>query len=153
MPPLFPRLARLPGSYRFVLIEQVIAAQLPTLFSGMEIEGWWTFRVTRNADLPLEEGDTDDLLVAVETELKRRRFGRSVRLEVNREMPGEVEQLLIDQLDLAFDDVTRHRAPIDLTFLNELHALDLPKIKFKPWPNITAGRVATADAAGRSLFR
>ena len=152
VPPLFPRLARLPGSHRFVLIEQVIAAQLPTLFPGMEIEGWWTFRVTRNADLPLEEGDAEDLLVAVETELKRRRFGRSVRLEVTTEMPDEVEQLLIDQLDLTLADVTRHRAPIDLTCLDELHALDLATLKFKPWPNITAGRVATADMAGRSLF-
>ena len=152
VPPLFPRLARLPGSHRFVLIEQVIAAQLPTLFPGMEIEGWWTFRVTRNADLPLEEGDAEDLLVAVETELKRRRFGRSVRLEVNTEMPEEVEQLLIDQLDLTFADVTRHRAPIDLTCLGELGALDLSNLKFKPWPNITAGRVAAADVAGRSLF-
>ncbi len=152
VPHLFPRLARLPGSHRYVLIEHVIAAQLPTLFPGMDIEGWWTFRVTRDADLPLEEGEADDLLVAVETELKRRRFGRSVRLEVNREMPDEVEQLLIDQLDLTDADVTRHRAPIDLTYLDELHGLELPNLKFRPWPNITAGRVATADAAGRSLF-
>ncbi len=152
VPSLFPRLARLPGSYRFVLIEQVIAAQLPTLFPGMEIEGWWTFRVTRNADLPLEDGEADDLLVAIETELKRRRFGRSVRIEINTEMPDEVEMLLLHQLDLTDADVTRHRGPIDLTCLKELHSHDLPALKFRPWPNITAGRVVAADTAGRSLF-
>ncbi len=152
VPTLFPRLARLPNSSRFVLIERVIAAQLPTLFPGMEIEGWWTFRVTRDADLPLEHGEAEDLLVAVETELKRRRFGRSVRLEVNTDLPPAVERLLTAELGLSLDDITRHRAPLGLTWLFELHALDLPALKFTPWPNVTAGRVANADAAGRSLF-
>ena len=77
------RLLALPDGERFVPLEQVIAAHLGALFPGMEIESHHPFRVTRNADLTLEEEEADDLLVAVEMELRRRRFGRAVRLEVD----------------------------------------------------------------------
>ena len=82
VPPLLPRFLPLPDGDRFVPLEQVIAPQLAILFPGMEIEDHWAFRVTRNADLTLAEGEADDLLAAVEMELRRRRFGRAVRLEV-----------------------------------------------------------------------
>ena len=76
VPPLLPRFVALPDGERFVPLEQVIAAHLDTLFPGMEIEERLPFRVTRNADLTLEEEEADDLLAAVEMELRRRRFGR-----------------------------------------------------------------------------
>src|SRR5207237_7747127 len=82
VPPLLPRFIVLPDGERFVPLEQVIAAHLPALFPGMRIEASWPFRVTRNVDLALEEEEADDLLAAVELELRRRRFGRAVRLEV-----------------------------------------------------------------------
>ena len=72
----------MPDGERFVALEQIIAAHLATLFPDMVIGEHFAFRVTRNADLALEEDEADDLLVAVEMELRRRRFGRAVRLEV-----------------------------------------------------------------------
>ena len=74
----------MPDGERFVPLEQVIAAHLDQLFPGMDIEAHHAFRVTRNADLTLEEEEADDLLAAVEIELRRRRFGRAVRLEIER---------------------------------------------------------------------
>src|SRR5829696_5057888 len=76
VPDLLPRFVVLPDGERFVPLEQVIAARLSSLFPGMEIESHHPFRVTRNADLTLEEEEADDLLAAVEVELRRRRFGR-----------------------------------------------------------------------------
>ena len=82
VPPVLPRFVVMPDGERFVPLEQVIAAHLDTLFPGMTIGEHQAFRVTRNADLALEEDEADDLLVAVEMELRRRRFGRAVRLEI-----------------------------------------------------------------------
>ena len=81
VPGLFPRLLPL-GDGRFVPAEEVIAAHLHTLFVGMIVEEWTVFRVTRNADLTLEDEEADDLLEAVELELRRRRFNKAIRLEV-----------------------------------------------------------------------
>ena len=100
VPTVFPRLIALGGDQRFVPVEQVIAAQLHTLYSGMVVEEFATFRVTRNADLTLEDEDADDLLAAVELELRRRRFGRAVRLEVQAGMSSEMVELLVRELDL-----------------------------------------------------
>src|SRR6185369_8438012 len=100
VPPLLPRFVVMPDGERFVPLEQVIAAHLDALFPGMEIEGHSPFRVTRNADLSLEEEEADDLLAAVELELRRRRFGRAVRLEVADGIDHEILQLLVRELDV-----------------------------------------------------
>ncbi len=88
MPQILPRLLEV-EPWRYVLIDQVIEANLDTLFSGMEIDEHHLFRVTRNADLEIEEDEADDLLLAIEEELRRRRFGEAVRLEVERSMPAD----------------------------------------------------------------
>ncbi len=75
-----------------MLLEQIIAANLDMLFTGMEIIDAHLFRVTRNADLAIEEDEADDLLLAIEEELRRRRFGEAVRLEVERSMPAATRQ-------------------------------------------------------------
>src|SRR5918996_1155904 len=103
VPPLLPRFVVLPDGERYVPLEQVIAAHLDRLFPGMEIEQHHAFRVTRNADLTLEEEEADDLLAAVEIELRRRRFGRAVRLEIDAAMSDEVRELLQRELVLADD--------------------------------------------------
>ena len=95
-------------------LEQVIAAHLSTLFTGMDVIDFVPFRVTRNADLTLEEEEADDLLAAVEMELRRRRFGRAVRLEVDHRMSAEMLELLLRELDLEPDDVSFHHAPLGL---------------------------------------
>jgi len=130
----------------------VIAAHLQTLFIGMEVEEHATFRITRNADLTVDDEDADDLLAAVELELRRRRFGRAVRLEVESNIGEEMLQLLVRELELEPEGLTYHHELLDLTCLFAAHDIDRPKLKDIPWPPITAGRIARAEEAGRSLF-
>ena len=94
VPPLLPRFVVMPDGERFVPLEQVIAAHLHHLFPGMEVVEHHPFRVTRNADLTLEDEEADDLLAAVEIELRRRRFGKAVRLELEATVTDEVRELL-----------------------------------------------------------
>lgn len=152
VPNVFPRLVALPDGERFVPVEQIIANQMHALFQGMVVEEHAVFRVTRNADLTLEEEEADDLLVAVELELRRRRFGRAVRLEVQQGISGEMLDLLVRELDLEPTDVTVHRNPLDLTCLFQLHALPRPDLKDDPWPPVTAGRILRAEEQDRSIF-
>ncbi len=152
VPSVFPRLVALPDGQRFVPVEQIIAAQMHTMFVGMVVEEHAVFRVTRNADLTLEEEEADDLLAKVEMELRRRRFGRAVRLEVQQGISEEMLELLVRELDLEMADVTLHRNPLDLTCMFQLHALDMPTLKDTPWPPVTAGRILRAEAQDRSIF-
>ena len=152
VPSVFPRLVALEDGLRFVPVEQVIAAHLQSLFIGMKIDEWAVFRVTRNADLTVEDEEADDLLAAVELELRRRRFGKAVRLEVETSMSPEMLDVLQRELELEPDAVTFHRQLIDLTCLFTLHALDQPSLKDVPWPPVTAGRIARAEETERSLF-
>lgn len=152
IPPNFPRFLQLPDSLRFVPVEEVVRANLGRLFPGMTIEQSHAFRVTRNADLSLDDEDAEDLLAAVEMELRRRRFGRAVRLEVQADISDEILHLLLDELELGDADVTRHETFIDLTALNQLTAVDRPELKFVPWTPVTAGRLQAAEVAGRSIF-
>ena len=99
MPQILPRLLEV-EPHRFVLLDQVIEANLDDLFTGMEVVETHLFRVTRNADLAIEEDEADDLLMAIEEELRRRRFGEAVRLEVERSMPAATRELLLRGLGL-----------------------------------------------------
>ncbi len=152
VPNVFPRLVALPDGKRFVPVEQIIAAQLHQLFVGMVVEEHAFFRVTRNADLTLEEEEADDLLAAVEMELRKRRFGRAVRLEVQQGISDEMLELLVRELDVESADVSHHRQMLDLTCLFQLQGLELPALKDTPWPPLTAGRIYRAEAQDRSIF-
>ena len=140
------------GNGRFVSLDEVIKANLQELFPGMELRQATTFRVTRNADLTLEEEEADDLLQAVEMELRRRRFGNAVRLEVERTIDSELLEMLLEELELSLDDVYYHRGLLDLTCLHDLKSLDLPHLKDAQWTPVTAGRLAAADEQGKSFF-
>lgn len=152
VPATLPRFVVLPDGERFVPLEQVIAAHLSRLFPGMEVEEHVAFRVTRNADLTVEEEDADDLLLAVELELRRRRFGRAVRLEVGDAMSVEVRELLRSELDLAPDDVYASVAPLDLGGLWALQTLDRPELRDRPWRPVTPARLAPAEGETVDLF-
>ena len=144
VPPILPRFVEPePGVY--VAIEQVIAANLDTLFAGMEILDAHFFRVTRNADLALEEDEADDLLLAIEEELRRRRFGAAVRLEVDRAMPGAVRQLLLRGIGVALEDCYEIDGLLDLTCLFEIANLDRPDLKIPPWTPVTPPRLLPPD--------
>jgi polyphosphate kinase len=152
VPNVFPRLIALADGKRFVPVEQVIASQLHQMFVGMVVEEHAFFRVTRNADLTLEEEEADDLLAAVEMELRKRRFGRAVRLEVQQGMSDEMLELLVRELDVDATEVTRHRGPLDLTCLFQLHGLDRKELKDGAWTPLTAGRILRAESQDRSIF-
>lgn len=152
VPSLFPRLYEIPGTTRFIPVEDVIIAQFGTLFPGMTISCTTTFRVTRNADLTLEDEEADDLLQAVELELRRRRFGRAVRLEIDRSANAEMRRLLIEEHDLSDRDVIEVDGLIDLTCLMQIYSIDRPELKDDPWRPVTAGRLAAAEELDRSIF-
>ena len=152
VPPLLPRFVVLPDGERFVPLEQVIAAHLPALFPGMEIDGHFPFRVTRDADLELAEGEADDLLAAVEMELRRRRFGEAVRLELQEGTSDEVMSLLTRELDLDAEDVYTLPGPLDLAGLMAVYDLDRPDLKDETWPSATQSGLATATDDRVDLF-
>ncbi|MFM7068846.1 MAG: polyphosphate kinase 1, partial [Actinomycetes bacterium] len=153
VPPLLPRFVVLPDGERFVPLEQVIAAHLAELFPGMEVEESVAFRVTRNADLTVEEEEADDLLAAIEMELRRRRFGRAVRLEVEDDITAEALELIREELELGLHDVVAHAAPIDLGGLWSLYALDRPELKYGEFAPVTQRRLAPDEEDGpRNVF-
>ncbi|MDP1805613.1 MAG: polyphosphate kinase, partial [Acidimicrobiales bacterium] len=153
VPPLLPRFVVMPDGERFVAVEQLIAAHLGTLFAGMEIEEHDTFRVTRNADVTLEdEEETDDLLAAVELELRRRRFGRAVRLEVSTTMATETRELLMRELELDAGDVYVIDGPLELDGLMAVYDLDRPDLKDPSWVGVTQPLLVDEDGDARDLF-
>jgi polyphosphate kinase len=133
VPPLLPRFVELPNDDRFVLLEQVIAARLDALFPGMEVLAHHPFRVTRDADFELED-EAEDLLEAIESELRRRsKFGRVVRLEVDTKMTGEVLELLCRELELSDSDVNVIDGPLDLGGLWSIYGLERAGLKDEAW--------------------
>lgn len=146
VPDILPRFMTLPSG-RHVPLEQVIAAHLQTLFPGMEVAGAWPFRVTRNADLTLNDEDADDLLEAVEIELRRRRFGRAIRLEIDHTMSADTLQLLVRELDLDPEDVYTYRGLLDCTGFGPIIDLDKPALRYPPYVGLTPGRLRDLDGA------
>jgi polyphosphate kinase len=144
VPQILPRLIEI-GRHRFVLIDQVIEANLDTLFTGMEVLEHHLFRVTRNADLAIEEDEADDLLLAIEEELRRRRFGEAVRLEVERSMPVATRQILLNGIGLQEEDCYEIRGMLDLTGLRELLDVDRPDLRALPWTPVTPARLVPPD--------
>ncbi|AVZ39643.1 RNA degradosome polyphosphate kinase [Dietzia sp. JS16-p6b] len=128
--PRFVRVDRgVEDEYSFVPAEEIIAAHLGDLFQGMEVVEHHVFRVTRNADMEVEEDRDEDLLQALERELARRRFGSAVRLEIAEDMTSRMLRILQHELDVDSEDVIRFSGLLDLTGLWQLHGLDLPDLK------------------------
>jgi polyphosphate kinase len=152
VPPVLPRLLEVAGTGRYVPVEQVIAAHLDALFPGMSLAEPQPFRVTRNADLTLEEEEAEDLLIALEMELRRRRFGRAVRLEVDRDMPIEMRALLLRELDLNEDALYLVDAPIGLVGLWSIYAVDRPDLHADAWTPITPPALLSDDNVAADVF-
>ena len=147
VPPLLPRFIRLPDGERFVPLETVIASHLDRLFPGMELVAHHTFRLTRDADLEVEEDEAEDLLEAIRSVLRRRRRGANpVRLEVDETMSAEVLELLRRELDLEEPEVAVQRGMLDLGGLWSLVDLDRPDLKLEPWVPVTQPRLSNGDS-------
>jgi len=145
VPPSLDRWVRVDDRARFVPIEQVIAAHLDQLFPGTAVLECHAFRVTRNADLTLEEEEADDLLAMVEMELRRRRFGRAARLEVAADISDEVLDLLVRELDVDAADVYRSSIPLEPRSLSAIASLDRPDLRWTEWRGITEPVLASDD--------
>ena len=128
VPPSLPRFVAV-GPQRFVPLEDIIAAHLNDLFPGMQILEHHAFRVTRNEDVEVEEDDAENLLLALERELMRRRFGPPVRLEVEESISPHVLDLLVSELDVNEHEVFRIPGPLDLTGLWTVVGLDRDDLK------------------------
>lgn len=150
VPSLLPRFVVMPDGERFVPLEKVMAAHLDQLFPGMDIVDSVAFRVTRNADLSVEEEETDDLMVAIEMELRRRRFGRAVRLQVEEDISEDSLELLTDELELEDADIFAHAAPIDLGGLFAVYALDRSDLKYRDFVPLTQRRLTPEEDGDRS---
>jgi polyphosphate kinase len=143
VPPLLPRFVVLPDGRSHVPVEQVIAAHLSALFPSMAIVEHHAFRVTRNADLSVEEDEAQDLPAAIELELHRRRFGQAVRLEVAAAVPSDLLTMLIDEVDVPEDNVFLFDVPLDLGGLRCLTELARPDLAPEPWTPLTPPQLAT----------
>jgi polyphosphate kinase len=130
------------------MLEDLITSNLGRLFSGMTVGRADLFRVTRNADLTLEEDEADDLLVALEVELRRRRFGEALRVEIQSGMSPEFLELLVDQLELDRSNVYVTDAPLGLHDLWTLYAIDRPDLKGEGWSPITPRRLLDGEHVG-----
>ncbi|MGA1113526.1 MAG: RNA degradosome polyphosphate kinase [Aquiluna sp.] len=145
VPPLLPRFVIVPGSTsRYVPLEDVMGEFIGELFPGMEVLKHHTFRVTRNEDLEVDEDEGENLLVQLEKELLRRRFGPPVRLEVAEDIDPQVLSLLQRELDMNEQDVFPLPEPLDLTSLSAFAFLPIPELHFEKH-QITTNRYLEAD--------
>jgi len=117
----------------FVWLEQIIMANLPKLFPGMEIMEAHGFHLTRDAEVVIKEFESDDLLETIEEAVWQRQFRAVVRLQVNQYIPAHILEILIENLEMDPHDVYRAAGPIDLSRLRQLQSLDRPDLKDKPF--------------------
>ncbi len=136
---------------RFLPIEELIANQLGHLFSGMTVVEHHVFRVTRNADLEIDEERDEDLIEAMERELARRRFGPPVRLEVAATISDHVLETLVEELEVNSHDVLRVPGLLDMSGLWQIHALDRPELKDPTFVPATHPRLLEGEKT-RSVF-
>jgi polyphosphate kinase len=158
VPKILPRWVPLIAPNQFVPLEEVIGANLESLFPGVEILGWYTFRITRNTDLQIEDDDeADDLLSLIQEEVRNRRFAEVVRIEVHASMPSSLRQLLLAEFSeqqepparpLTMDDLYEVTGLLDTADLLSLSTLDMPELRDPPFHPGTQARLAAA----RNIF-
>jgi polyphosphate kinase len=135
----------------FLPLEDLIAAHLPQLFPGLDVVTHHLFRVTRNADVEVEEDRDEDLLQALERELARRRFGSAVRLEVTESMDPQILEVLLSEMELQPEDVLHVPGLLDLAALMGLYDLDRPEIKDEPFVPATHPKLSDGETP-KSVF-
>ena len=151
IPEGLPRFLAIGKRGLFVPLEQVIAHFLPALFPGATIIERAAFRVTRDADLEVSD-DAADLLEAVETELRKRRFGDVVRVEVSSSASSRMVDRLTQGLGVDETQIYRIESPLDLADLMEVGALDRPDLKWEPWVPVIPPRFAGAQSDLPRIF-
>jgi polyphosphate kinase len=154
VPPILNRFMPVGPSkaHRYIPLESVIAIHLQELFPGMVIEDHYTFRVTRNQDLDIDEEDSENLLISLEQELQRRRFGPPVRLEIEEGIDTARLESLAEHLQINPENIISVPNPIDLTSLNKLADLDFPDLKFRPFRSRTTKSLKEVDTEDSDMF-
>jgi polyphosphate kinase len=153
VPPVLPRFVPLVEGERYLPLEDLIALHLQALFPGMEVVSHHPFRVTRDGDLDDVDSDAEDLLAAIQTELRRRRrHARVVRLEVDPRMSNEVLELLTRELELQSADVYKLDGLLDMGSLINFTQLDRPDLKEEVWTPTTQPRLRGVAAQAPDLF-
>ncbi len=145
VPHILPRWLQVPRSLRYVPLEEVITHNLDHLFPGLEIVESHPFRVTRNADVQRNEEEADDLLEAIQEELRERRFALPVRLEVASGMPAWMRSLLVEELELHESEVYEIEGPLALRDLMPLGSTPLPSLRYRSWSAVTPPQLQNAD--------
>src|SRR6202045_4945017 len=134
LPRLLPYKAGERGIYRYIFIGNLIQAHVGALFHGVKVKGAYQFRVTRNSDLYLDEEESENLLKAIELELRKRSRGAAVRLEVQQECPRHISDQLLQTFDLTDTDLFAVDGPINfLRLMPVISGVDRPDLKFKPF--------------------
>jgi len=146
VPNVLPRFVKIPetDAHTFVTLEQVIAHNLEALFPGMEILNYYPFRITRDAELDIEEEEADDLISALQEELRKQKFGPVVRMEIASDVPPEIRKKLIEQLSITEADVYDIPGLIGLGDLMAIAFLPMPNDQDKPWKSVTHPRLRKA---------
>jgi polyphosphate kinase len=156
VPAVLPRFWPLPADkgHAFTSLETIIRMHLPDLFPGMKLENEAVFRVTRNSDFEIDDDEVEDLLKTIEEEVRKRRQGAAVRLEIEADAPPDLEQILMDRLDLDPIDVYRIPGFLDPTGLFQIHSLPgYPQLRdshFVPQPVADFAQVSNPWAAIRA---
>ena len=140
------------GSIRFITIEELIAINLQELFPGMVIEEHYSFRVTRNQDIELDEEESEDILLTLEAELARRRFGPPVRLEIESGVEARLVNRLAQELGISDENIIHAPKPLDLTAFHKIADLGLPLLKFEKFRSRTAHALSEVDPEDTDLF-
>ena len=147
VPPVVPRLIPVsPGSLKFALVEEVIEANIHSLFPSMSFSKGHLFRVTRDADVEIRDDKAADLLALIKESLRERRFGLPVRLEVSSTMPTEMVEYLTKSLHIEKEDVYVVDGLLDVQDLMELYGLNLPDLKDKPLKTMVAPALRNRDS-------
>ena len=162
VPNNFPRLIKIPdhetptkkqkgknptplNGYHFVWLEDIITANLDLLFPGLTIQASYLFRITRDADLAIEEDEAADLLSTIEEQVDLRHFGSVVRMELDQHTPDHIRNILVRNLNLAPYQVFTYQFPLGLSNLMELLQIDEPELKFLPYLHSIPERLANRD--------
>ncbi len=133
IPNTLPQLVPTGEPQQFVWLEQLIAANLQALFPGLEVLQAHPFHVTRDAEVAIQELESDDLLETIEEAVWRRRFRSVVRLQVDQAIPPAIVKLLAEELEIPETAVYRLDGPLDLSRLKQLYSLDRPDLKYRPF--------------------
>jgi polyphosphate kinase len=153
VPPLLPRFLPCGAPGELIPVEQVIAAHASILFPGADVLSCHAFRVTRDADLAIEESDADDLLLAVVSALQRRlRTNDAVRVELELGLPEEPRTLLASELELEPGDLYSSGSLLDLGALWTLAGIDRPELKHPTFSPVTPAALKTEEGTSRSFF-